>query len=128
MLEADQEEDTDESASMNDDEINLIIARTDEEITIFKRMDGERDIKEDADWMKSGGRGPKPDRLMQFQELPEVYQRDEPKTPPPEIETFNFGGRSQRARKEVIYNDGLTDDQWVAVSFTILSWFFRPSH
>jgi len=110
MLEADNDEDTDESASMNDDEINEIVARDDNEMEIFRRMDIDREREEEDQWRASGGRGPKPDRLMQLHELPEVYQQDEPLQPDVEEEVT---GRGQRVRTAVRYNDGLTDEQWV---------------
>ena len=40
ILEADQEEDNEESGDMNDDELNEIISRSDEEQRIFAEMDG----------------------------------------------------------------------------------------
>ncbi|CAE6467441.1 unnamed protein product [Rhizoctonia solani] len=110
MLEADNEE-VNEDTVMDDDEINQIIARTDEELERFKSMDYERDVNEEREWRETGNRGPRPERMMTFQELPEVYQRDEPYEPP-EAE-LKATGRGARERKAVIYNDGLTDDQWV---------------
>jgi hypothetical protein len=50
ILEADQEEESEESGDMNDDEINLIISRTDEEIEIYGRMDVERERDYAAQW------------------------------------------------------------------------------
>ncbi|CAE6505414.1 unnamed protein product [Rhizoctonia solani] len=94
MLEADNEE-VNEDTVMDDDEINQIIARTDEELERFKNMDYERDTREEHEWREGGNRGPRPDRMMTFQELPEAT------------------GRGARERKAVTYNDGLTDEQWV---------------
>jgi len=47
---------------------------------------------------------------MQLEELPECYQTDEPF----EVEVIVEGteGRGQRKRNTVVYNDGLSDDQW----------------
>ncbi|KAG8763856.1 hypothetical protein FRC11_011004 [Ceratobasidium sp. 423] len=110
MLEADNEE-VNEDTVMDDDEINQIIARTDEELDRFKSMDYDRDMREEHEWREAGNRGPRPERMMTFQELPEVYQRDEPYEPP-EAE-LKATGRGARERKAVSYNDGLTDDQWI---------------
>ncbi|KAJ1310927.1 hypothetical protein OPQ81_009439 [Rhizoctonia solani] len=110
MLEADNEE-VNEDTVMDDDEINQIIARTDEELERFKSMDYERDMREEQEWREAGNRGPKPERMMTFQELPEIYQRDEPYEPP-EAE-LKATGRGARERKAVSYNDGMTDDQWL---------------
>ncbi|CAE7107141.1 unnamed protein product [Rhizoctonia solani] len=110
MLEADNEE-VNEDTVMDDDEINQIIARTDTELERFKNMDYERDMMEEHEWREAGNRGQRPDRMMAFQELPEIYQRDEPYEPP-EAE-MKATGRGARERKAVMYNDGLTDEQWV---------------
>ncbi|CEL58210.1 ATP-dependent helicase STH1/SNF2 [Rhizoctonia solani AG-1 IB] len=110
MLEADNEE-VNEDTVMDDDEINQIIARTDEELERFKSMDYDRDVNEEREWREMGNRGSKPERMMTFAELPEVYQRDEPYEPPES--DMKATGRGARERKAVIYNDGLTDDQWV---------------
>jgi hypothetical protein len=117
MLEADNEE-VNEDTVMDDDEINQIIARTDEELERFKSMDYDRDVNEEREWREMGNRGSKPERMMTFAELPEVYQRDEPYEPPES--DMKATGRGARERKAVIYNDGLTDDQWVTVSVCCL--------
>ncbi|KAG8743951.1 hypothetical protein FRC10_011137 [Ceratobasidium sp. 414] len=116
MLEADNEE-VNEDTVMDDEEINQIIARTDGELERFKSMDYERDIAEEREWREAGNRGPKPERMIAFQELPEVYQRDEPYEPP-ETE-LKAVGRGARERKIVSYNDGMTDDQWAMVSTSL---------
>lgn len=99
---------------MNDDEINDIVARTEEEAEIFRRMDLERAAREAAEWRAAGNTGPVPNRLMQIEELPEVYQRDEPLHI--ESEPEGPSGRGQRVRNAVRYTDGLTDDQWAEVN------------
>lgn len=115
MLEADNEE-VNEDTVMDDDEINQIIARTEKELETFKSMDYERDMTEEREWREAGNRGPRPERMITFQELPEVYQRDEPFVP---AETeLKAVGRGARERKIVSYNDGMTDDQWAMVSLS----------
>lgn len=110
---------------MNDEEINDIVARTEEETMIFRRMDAERAFKEERDWRAEGNTGPVPDRVMQVSELPEIYQRDEPLHFDEEPE--GPSGRGQRVRNAVKYNDGLTDDQWAEVSLVFISslYFWR---
>ncbi|KAI5119788.1 hypothetical protein M0805_006586 [Coniferiporia weirii] len=110
ILEADQEEDNEESGDMNDDEINEIIARHDTEIDIYKDMDIQRirDVKNN--WQLSGHHGPPPQPLVQLEELPECYRNDdffETTTLEEEME-----GRGHRRRTVVSYNDGLSDDAW----------------
>lgn len=112
LLEGDQTEDTEESASMNDDEINMIVARTEGEIEVFQKMDKERAAREEQEWHAGGNSGPVPPRLMTIEELPEIYQRDEPLNKmEDDVETL-FSGRGARARNTVKYTDGMTDDQW----------------
>lgn len=116
---------------MDDDEINEIVARNDQEIEIFKVMDIEREKEEEIEWKASGRRGPKPDRLMQMHELPEVYQRDEPFVPVEEEEELI--GRGRRVKNKPKYTDGITDEQWLNVCFSsfilgsLLTFRFRPS-
>jgi len=111
LLEGDQSEDTEESASMNDEEINAIVSRADEEMEIFRRMDEERAYREEREWRAAGNSGPVPPRLMTLEELPGIYQRDEPIKVDEELENI-YVGRGARARTAVKYTDGLTDDQW----------------
>ncbi|EJD04470.1 SNF2-family ATP dependent chromatin remodeling factor snf21 [Fomitiporia mediterranea MF3/22] len=110
ILEADQEEDNEESGDMNDDEINEIIARNDNEIEVFKDMDIQRLRDQKNNWVMSGHHGPPPQPLIQLEELPECYRNDdyfEAVAMEEEAE-----GRGQRRRNVVSYNDGLSDDAW----------------
>ena len=114
ILEADQEEDNEESGDMNDEEINEIITRDDGEVEIFRQMDIQRVRDQKNSWQLAGRAGPTPQSLMQFEELPECYQADEPfdlKDVEEELE-----GRGHRKRAVVSYNDGLDDDAWAMVS------------
>lgn len=101
---------------MNDDEINAIVSRNEAETLVFRKMDDERAFREEREWREAGNLGPVPPRLMTIEELPEVYQRDEPIKFDESEELL--GGR--RARAAVRYTDGLTDDQWVEVCDLIL--------
>jgi ATP-dependent helicase STH1/SNF2 len=80
ILEADQEEDTEEAGDimMNDDELNELIARHKSEVSIFHEMDIQRDKDALESWRARGKRGNPPPPLMQLDELPECYQTDEP--------------------------------------------------
>ncbi|KAJ7071584.1 SNF2-family ATP dependent chromatin remodeling factor snf21 [Mycena amicta] len=110
ILEADQEEDNEEAGDMNDDELNLILARSEEEQELFREMDLKRERDQQEAWRAGGHRGKPPQPLMQFEELPEFYQKDEPF----EVMIIDEAaeGRGQRRRKEVSYNDGLDDETW----------------
>ena len=98
---------------MNDEEINLMISRNDEEIAIFRDMDLQRERDAQEAWRVAGNRGKPPPPLMQLEELPECYQTDEP-FEAKEVEEL-LEGRGQRRRNVVSYTDGLSDDVWALV-------------
>lgn len=98
---------------MNDDELNELIARSEDEAAIFREMDVKRERDGIENWRNSGGRGKPPPPLIQLEELPECYQTDEP-FEVKEMEDV-LEGRGQRRRNVVSYNDGLSDEQWALV-------------
>lgn len=115
LLETDTEEvnDVNDDEDLNDEELNQVISRSEEEIEIFRQMDVEREAKEEAEWKASGGRGPKPSRLIAESELPDLYQQDDDELAyDPTPDPFDMG-RGQRSRNAVHYDDGLTEDQWL---------------
>ncbi|KAG9242332.1 SNF2 family N-terminal domain-containing protein [Calycina marina] len=106
MLETAEAAETLEQEEMDDDDLNMILARSDEELQIFGQMDQER-AKESIYGIK--GRNPMP-RLMQESELPEIYMSDgNPISDEPE----EVKGRGARERTRVKYDDGLTEEQWL---------------
>jgi len=64
-------------------------------------------------WRNKGNRGKPPPQLMQFDELPECYQSEEP-FEVREVDEI-LEGCGQRRRNVVIYTDGLSDDAWALV-------------
>ncbi|VEU23692.1 DEKNAAC104910 [Brettanomyces naardenensis] len=90
------EHDTDE---MDDEEMNEILARSDTEKVLFEKMDAERHRAEKDS----------PPRLMTDNELPEVFKVNMEKELEPDHEEIH----RRRARKRVIYDDGLTEEQWL---------------
>ncbi|KAG7450799.1 uncharacterized protein BT62DRAFT_1045760 [Guyanagaster necrorhizus] len=110
ILEADQEEENEEAGDMNDEELNALIARSEEEGEIFRQMDIQREREAQEKWRAQGKRGKAPPPLIQIEELPECYQTDEPFEAKDTEEIFE--GRGQRRRNVVSYNDGLSDDAW----------------
>jgi ATP-dependent helicase STH1/SNF2 len=118
MLDHDQG-DEEEAGDMNDDEVNEVLHRSAEELEIFRNMDIERERALDQAWFSDGKRGPRPPGLMTLEELPPQYQRDQTFDPKAEDEEVLQSGRGHRRRKEVSYNDGLSDEAWTAVSIPI---------
>jgi len=113
MLEQDHEE-AEEAGEMNDDEINEILARSDHELEAFRKMDIEREREAEKTWRAKGGQGPKPDRLMQEAELPEVYRRE--RVMPSlldEAETLQNEGRGARVRPAVKYDETEEFNEWL---------------
>ncbi len=102
------EEMTDVQDVEDDDELNEIIARSDEELFKFQQMDEERSKLDKEWWERSGHSGPV-QRLITVDELPAVYLHDS--VPVQDQEVVQLG-RGRRQREEVRYDDGLTDDQW----------------
>ncbi|KAK0526835.1 ATP-dependent DNA helicase Snf21 [Tilletia horrida] len=110
LLEDNGDEDEEERGDLNDDELNEILARKEEEKELFGRMDKEREAKEIADWKAAGKKGKPPPRLIQENELPTVYQGD--------IDSKNVSKVEEelpnvRKRTVINYDDGMTEDQWV---------------
>ena len=100
---------SDEEEEMDDDELNEILARNDDELVLFKKMDKERERESPY------GKGKKLPRLITEEELPEVYKESSEVIRKAKQQEEVFMGRGFRERGEVVYTDGLTDDQWVAV-------------
>jgi ATP-dependent helicase STH1/SNF2 len=90
---------------MDDDDLNDIMARSDEELITFQRIDKER--------QKTDGYGPghRYPRLMGEDELPDIYLADE--NPVQEEVDIEVTGRGARERKITRYDDGLTEEQWL---------------
>jgi ATP-dependent helicase STH1/SNF2 len=95
-----------EQEEMEDEELNMMLARSDEELAIFQKMDEERQ-KENV----YGSRpGLKP-RLMAEDELPDIYLNEG--NPMDDEAEETILGRGARERTRVKYDDGLTEEQWL---------------
>ncbi|CAO3640243.1 unnamed protein product [Cunninghamella blakesleeana] len=105
------EEDSDLDEDLDDEELNEMLKRSDQELVTFKKIDAERNRTEMEMQKRMGRGGKKLERLIQEDELPEVYRLDdivdENETP-----LFEYG-RGQRVKDEIRYDDGLTEEQWV---------------
>lgn len=108
LLEAEEmkkkgEGDEDDGKLDDDDELNEILARSEDEKILFKKMDEER-AKSDA--VYSGG------RLISKKELPDVFSEENvEKHMNKEEKPADLA--MTRQRKTVFYDDGLTEEQWL---------------
>ncbi|TDZ24390.1 Chromatin structure-remodeling complex subunit snf21 [Colletotrichum orbiculare MAFF 240422] len=105
LLESADMAETGDQDEMDDEELNLLLARSDDEVGVFQKLDEER--KKDPVY----GDGPKAKpRLMAEEELPDIYLGDG--NPVEEQEETSLG-RGARERTKVKYDDGLTEEQWL---------------
>lgn len=104
MLESAEAAESLDQDEMDDEDLNMIMMRNEEELEIFQRMDQQR--------MKTDKYGPdkKLPRLLGESELPEIYLNED--NPVVEDIEFNYG-RGARERTKVKYDDGLTEEQWL---------------
>lgn len=94
-----------EQDEMDDDDLNEIMARSEDEVAVFQNIDKER--------AKTDGYGPGHPypRLMCEDELPDIYmQEDNPVQEAVETEVY---GRGARERKVTRYDDGLSELQFL---------------
>ncbi|KAI0462242.1 hypothetical protein LJB42_004330 [Komagataella kurtzmanii] len=105
LIEAEQlkrEGNAESDDEMEDDELNEILARSEDEKILFDKMDTDRLAKARMD-------GQTHPRLFSDEELPQVFKEDVGKHL--EQPTFELG--RTREKKRVMYDDGLTEEQWL---------------
>lgn len=107
MLETAEAAESLEQEEMDDEDLNVILARSDAELDVFREMDAERN--KDLTYGNNPGSKKLP-RLMQESELPAIYMSD---GNPVSDEPIEITGRGQRERTRVKYDDGLTEEQWL---------------
>tara|TARA_R110002003_G_scaffold48_26_gene4178 strand:+ start:15699 stop:19763 length:4065 start_codon:yes stop_codon:yes gene_type:complete len=105
MLESAEAAESLEQEEMDDDDLNLIMMRNEDEFKLFQEMDRRR-LAEDP-----YGPGKPLGRLIGESELPDIYLNDAD----PIVEEKDDGpvGRGARERTRVKYDDGLTEEQWL---------------
>jgi len=110
ILRADDEDEEDENEVPDDDIINQMIARNEDEFELFQRMDLERrrgEAELGAD---------RKDRLIQEHELPEFLLRDDDDLEAEleaEREAEKQKDLGRRVRKEVLYQEQLSERDWL---------------
>jgi ATP-dependent helicase STH1/SNF2 len=107
LLEAADMADSGEQDEMDDEELNMILARSEDELTVFQEIDEERS-RDPTYGTAPGCKGVS--RLMTEAELPEIYLSDGNVV---EEEAEVVLGRGARERTKVRYDDGLTEEQWL---------------
>lgn len=105
MLESAEAAESLEQEEMDDDDLNLMMMRNEDEFKLFQEMDRKR-VAEDP-----YGPGKPLGRLIGESELPDIYLNDAD----PIVEEKDDGpvGRGARERTRVKYDDGLTEEQWL---------------
>ncbi|KAK5167385.1 transcriptional regulator [Saxophila tyrrhenica] len=104
MLESAEAAESLEQDEMDDDDLNVIMMRNDDELITFQEMDQKRQRTQPY------GPDKKLPRLMAESELPDIYMQED--NPVVEEIEFNYG-RGARERTKVKYDDGLTEEQWL---------------
>lgn len=104
ILHQDEGDEEEENEVPDDEVVNLMISRSDDELELFKKMDIERKEQD----------GERP-RLILEEELPDwlVKEDDEVEDPFAYEEDDTILGRGSRQRKEVDYTDSLTEKEWL---------------
>ncbi|GFS49739.1 hypothetical protein NPIL_418521 [Nephila pilipes] len=108
ILAQDEVDEEEENEVPDDETINQMIARNEDEFELFQKMDLDRRREE--------ARNPKrKPRLMEEDELPGWLIKDDAEVErlTNEEEEDKIFGRGNRQRKEVDYSDSLTDKQWL---------------
>jgi len=94
----------DENQEQDDEDLNRIMMRSDDELILFRKMD------EDRERNSKYGPNKKLPRLLGENELPDIYVNDDQ----PVVEEIEENlGRGARDRTRVKYDDGLTEEQWL---------------
>ncbi|KAJ1727639.1 ATP-dependent DNA helicase Snf21, partial [Coemansia biformis] len=115
LLKASEAEDADEveDTANSDEELNDLLARSEEERVIFARLDQERAARELHEWRAAGHTDAPPERLFAEAELPEEYLHDyDPEAERRQAEEAATRDKSRSARR-VFYDDGLSEEQWL---------------
>lgn len=108
LLEGESSRDHEDSGELDDEELNEILARNDEEKVLFQKIDDERFANEKKDAAVNGLTEPA-SRLMTMEELPKIFTEDITE----HLQTEPVAVGRIRERKKVYYDDGLTEEQWL---------------
>ncbi|GAW22388.1 hypothetical protein ANO14919_119250 [Xylariales sp. No.14919] len=107
LLESADMTESGEQDEMDDEELNLLLARNEDEYSMFQKLDEDRARDSVYGTVSGSKRIP---RLMAESELPDIYLNEGNPEPDEQEETL---GRGARERTRVKYDDGLTEEQWL---------------
>ncbi|KAF2638881.1 hypothetical protein P280DRAFT_404187 [Massarina eburnea CBS 473.64] len=105
MLESAEAAESLEQEEMDDDDLNTIMMRNENEFKVFQEMDRRRMTDDEF------GPDKKYTRLLMESELPDIYLSED--VPVVEEVAVTNIGRGARERTRVKYDDGLTEEQWL---------------
>lgn len=105
ILHQDEADEEEENEVPDDEMINLMLHRSEDELELFKKMDVERKERE------LNGKA----RLITESELPDWLVKEDEEVDRWNYEEDNILGRGSRQRKEVDYTDSLTEKEWLKV-------------
>ncbi|SMN20204.1 similar to Saccharomyces cerevisiae YIL126W STH1 ATPase component of the RSC chromatin remodeling complex [Maudiozyma saulgeensis] len=108
LIENESTADDDDKAELDDEELNEVLARSEDEKILFNKMDKDRLAEEKADAKTLGLKTPL-SRLITKDELPEVFTEDIEK----HLHVEPVALSRMRQTKRVYYDDGLTEEQFL---------------
>eukprot|EP00743_Colponemidia_sp_Colp-15_P006977 GILK01007529.1.p1 GENE.GILK01007529.1~~GILK01007529.1.p1 ORF type:complete len:1345 (+),score=313.20 GILK01007529.1:153-4037(+) len=116
LLKGEGEEDEDEQELLENEQLNEVLARSPEEFELFNTMDKERDEERQKVWNERR----KKDKSLASKDAPRLMGEDEIpawliQAEVEEESGVRSYGRGARDRKRVVYNDGLSEKQWLRV-------------
>lgn len=103
ILHQDEADEEEENEVPDDEVINLMLHRSEDELELFKKMDIERKERE------LNGKS----RLITEAELPDWLVKEDDEVDRWNYEEDSILGRGSRQRKEVDYTDSLTEKEWL---------------
>lgn len=69
---------TNTDKDLTDADVNRLLSCCEEDILTFQDIDARREAAEEEEWHTAGQRGRKLSRIMQYDELPDVYKQQNP--------------------------------------------------
>ncbi|CCC68738.1 hypothetical protein NCAS_0B06540 [Naumovozyma castellii] len=108
LIENESTKDNDDDAELDDDELNEMLARNEDEKILFDKIDKERTKEERREAKAEGLSAPLP-RLIQVDELPKIFTEDISD----HLKEEPVAEGRIRKMKRVYYDDGLTEEQFL---------------